>query len=247
VLIILDTTAWAQLGAMADVVKSTKALKAVIDHHVSHDDLGAELFKDSEAEATGRLVIDAADQLGVPVGREIAEPAFVALTTDTGWFRFSSTTAGTLRLAARLVEAGATPDRLYKELYENNSHARLQLIGRALMHAQTELDGRLIYTWLDRADFAASGALPSDSEDIINETLAVGGTQVAVILVEQPKGGFKISFRSRCQVDCSRLAEQFGGGGHKKAAGAFLNEPLDVAREKILDAVRAAMKTRGGD
>jgi len=106
VLVILDTTAWAQLGAMADVVKNTKALKVVIDHHVSHDDLGAELFKDSDAEATGRLVIDAADQLGVPVGHEIAEPSFVALTTDTGWFRFSSTTAGTLRLAARLVEAG---------------------------------------------------------------------------------------------------------------------------------------------
>jgi phosphoesterase RecJ-like protein len=115
----------------------------------------------------------------VPVGREIAEPAFVALTTDTGWFRFSSTTAGTLRLAARLVEAGATPDRLYKELYENNSHARLQLIGRALVHAQTELDGRLIYTWLDHADFDATGALPSDSEDIINETLAVGPRAVS--------------------------------------------------------------------
>ena len=247
VLVILDTTAWAQLGAMADVVKNTTALKVVIDHHVSHDDLGAELFKDAEAEATGRLVIDAADQLGVPVGREIAEPAFVALTTDTGWFRFSSTTAGTLRLAARLVEAGAIPDRLYKELYENNSHARLQLIGRALVHTQTELDGRLIYTWLDQTDFDATGALPSDSEDIINETLAVGGTQAAVILVEQPKGGFKISLRSRCEVDCSKIAERFGGGGHKKAAGAFLNEPLDAAREKILNAVRAAMETRGGD
>ena len=99
----------------------------------------------------------------------------------------------------------------------------------------------MIYTWLDRADFDACGALPSDSEDIINELLAVGGTEVAVILVEQPKGGFKISFRSRCAVDCSKLAEQFSGGGHKKAAGASLNEPLDIAREKILDAVRAAM------
>ncbi len=111
VLIILDTTAWAQLGAMGDVIKTTKAVKVVLDHHVSGDDLGAELFKDADAEATGRLVIEAADALGVPVGREIAEPAFVALTTDTGWFRFSSTTADTLRLAARLVDAGATPDR----------------------------------------------------------------------------------------------------------------------------------------
>jgi bifunctional oligoribonuclease and PAP phosphatase NrnA len=243
VLVVLDTSAWAQLGAMAEVIKGMKALKVVIDHHLSGDDLGAEVFKDTAAEATGRLVIEAANPLGVPLRREIAEPAFVALTTDTGWFRFSSTTAGTLRLAARLVEAGAAPARLYKELYENDSHARLQLIGRALAHTQTELGGRLIYTWLSQADFDACGALPSDSEDIINETLAVGGTQAAVILVEQPKGGFKISFRSRCELDCSKLAERFGGGGHKNAAGAFLSEPLDVAREKILDAVRGAMKS----
>jgi bifunctional oligoribonuclease and PAP phosphatase NrnA len=247
VLMILDTTAWAQLGAMSDVIKTTKAIKVVIDHHVSGDDLGAELFKDVEAEATGRLVVEAADQLGVPVTPQIAVPAFAALTTDTGWFRFSSTDADTLRLAARLVEAGAKPDHLYKELYETDSHARLQLIGHALSHTQSELSGRLIYTWLDRADFEACRALPSDSEDIINMTLAVGGTQVAVILVEQPKGGFKISFRSRCDVDCSKIAERFGGGGHKKAAGAFLNEPLDAARAKVLDVVRAAMNTRGGD
>jgi phosphoesterase RecJ-like protein len=241
VLVILDTTAWAQLGAMAEVIKTTKAVKVVIDHHISGDDLGAELFKDTEAEATGRLVIDAADQLGVPVGPRIAVPAFAALTTDTGWFRFGSTGAETLRLAARLVEAGAKPDQLYKQLYESDSHARLQLIGRALIHTQSELGGRLIYTWLDHSDFEASGALPSDSEDIINLTLSVGGTQVAVILVEQPKGGFKISFRSRCEIDCSKIAEWFGGGGHKKAAGASLNEPLEAARTKVLDAVRTAM------
>jgi bifunctional oligoribonuclease and PAP phosphatase NrnA len=241
VLIILDTTAWAQLGAMGEVIEKTKAIKVVLDHHVSGDDLGAELFKNSDAEATGRLVVEAADALGVPLTPEIARPALVALATDTGWFRFSSTTADTLRLAARLVEAGAVPDQLYKELYETDSHARLQLIGRALGRAQTELDDRLICTWLDQADFAATGALPSDSEDIINMTLSVGGTEVAVILVEQPEGGFKVSFRSRCSVDCSAIAELFGGGGHKKAAGAFLNETLDSARRKILDAVRAAM------
>jgi bifunctional oligoribonuclease and PAP phosphatase NrnA len=242
VLMVLDTTAWAQLGAMGDVVKKTKAVKVVIDHHQSGDDLGAELFKDVDAEATGRLVVEAADQLGVPLGAEIARSAFVALATDTGWFRFSSTTAGTLRLAARLVEAGAAPDQLYRELYETDTHSRLRLIGLALAHTQTELGGRLIYTWLDQSDFAASGAVPSDSEDIINMTLAVGGTQAAVIFVEQPTGGFKISLRSRCDVDCSAIAERFGGGGHKKAAGAFLKEPLESARKKILDAVRAAMK-----
>jgi phosphoesterase RecJ-like protein len=241
-LMILDTTAWAQLGEMGAVVKSTKALKVVVDHHQSGDDLGAELFKDAEAEATGRLVVEAADQLGVPLTPAIAQTAFVALATDTGWFRFSSTTAGTLRLAARLIDAGASPDQLYKDLYENDTHGRLRLIGRALAHSQIELDGRLIYTWLDQADFAASGAVPSDSEDIINMLLSVGGTEAGVILVEQPAGGCKVSLRSRCEVDCSAVAERFGGGGHKKAAGASFDGPLELARERILAAVRGAMK-----
>ena len=139
------------------------------------------------------------------------------------------------------MEAGAQPDRLFKQLYEEETLARLQLIGRTLARARTELDGRLIYTWVERGDFEATGALPSDTEDLINMTLTVGGTEVAVILVET-QSGFKVSFRSRCGVDCSRVAEQFGGGGHRRAAGAQLHEPLATGREKVLDAVRAAMR-----
>jgi bifunctional oligoribonuclease and PAP phosphatase NrnA len=242
VLIVLDTSAWAQLGAMSNVIRNTKAVKVVIDHHQSGDDLGAELFKNGNAEATGALVVEAADALGVALTPQIARPAFVALATDTGWFRFGSTTSATLRLAARLEDAGARPDELYKALYENDTHARLQVIGRTLARSQTDLDGRLITSWIEQADFAATGALPSDSEDIINMLLSVGSTQAAVILVEQPTGGFKISLRSRCPLNCSTLAAQFGGGGHKAAAGAFLDEPLESARRKILDAVVAAMR-----
>ena len=242
VLIVVDTSAWAQLGEMGEAIRTTRAKKVVLDHHVSFDDLGAEEFRDTRAEATGRLVFEAARQLGVPIAPDVAEMLFVAVATDTGWFRFSSTTAETYRLAAQLADAGAVPDKLYKDLYENDTLARLLLVGRVLARARTELDGRLIYTWIERKDFEATGALPSDSEDLINMTLAVGGTEAAVILVEQVGGGFKISFRSRCELDCSRLAEQFGGGGHKKAAGAFLADPLPIAQAKVLDAVRAAMQ-----
>jgi bifunctional oligoribonuclease and PAP phosphatase NrnA len=244
VIIVLDTTAWIQLGKMADVIRGSRAIKIVLDHHVSGDDLGAELFKNTTAEATGRLVIEAADALGVTLTPEIAAPAFAALATDTGWFRFSSTTAETYRLAGRLVEAGAKPDVLYKQLYEGDSLGRLKLIGQTLSRARTELDGRLIYTWIERSDFAASGALPSDTEDIINMTLTVGGTEMAVILVEQANGQCKLSLRSRSNVDCSKLAEQFQGGGHKKAAGATVSGPLEVARGRVLEAVRAAMAGR---
>ena len=242
VLMILDTSAWAQLGAMGDVIRGFAGAKMVLDHHVSEDDLGAESFKDTNAEATGRLVIDAADQLDVPLTLDIARPAYMAIATDTGWFRFSSTGPGTLRVAARLVEVGVRPDEIYRQLYENDTLGRLRLIGRTLGKAQAELDGHLIHSAIEKADFEAADAHPSDSEDIINMMLAVQGTRFAVMFVEQPSGGFKISFRSRCEVDCSRLAELFGGGGHRKAAGALLKEPLDVVRARVLDAVRQAMR-----
>ncbi|HVW39422.1 MAG TPA: DHH family phosphoesterase [Pirellulales bacterium] len=242
VLMVLDTSAWAQLGDMALVVRSTKAKKLVMDHHVSEDDLGAEPFKNTQAEATGRLVLEAAGQLGVKLTPEIATPLFAAIATDTGWYRFGSTTGDTYRFAGQLVDAGARPNEIYRSLYEQDTLARLQLIGRTLARTKSELNGRLVHTAVFQTDFEATGALPPDTEDVINLTLTVAGTEVAVILVEQPDGKFKISFRSRSAVDCSKLAEKFSGGGHKAAAGAMVPGPFESAQQKVLDAVRSAMQ-----
>ena len=99
-----------------------------------------------------------------------------------------------------------------------------------------------MHTYVLKEDYTAVGALPSDTEDAINLTMEIGGTEAAVILVGQPDGGFKLSFRSRGDLDCSALAEQFGGGGHKAAAGAFLDAPFETAQTRVLDAIRAAME-----
>ncbi|HTM53618.1 MAG TPA: DHH family phosphoesterase [Pirellulales bacterium] len=243
VLMVLDTSAWAQLGTMAEIIRSSHAHKMVLDHHVGEDDLGAELFKDPRAEATGRLVVEAAHHLGVTITPEIARPLFAAIATDTGWFRFGSTSDLTFRYAGELVKCGAVPGEIFKHLYEQDTLARLQLRGRILARTKTELDGRLAHTAALAQDFVETGALPSDTEDVINMTLAVAGTQVAVILVEQSSGGFKLSFRSRTpDVDCNALAKHFGGGGHKAAAGAFINAPWPQAQSLVLDVVRSAMR-----
>jgi len=242
VLMVLDTSAWAQLGPLADVVRATAAQKIVLDHHQSEDDLQALSFKDPRIEATGRLVLEAANQLGVALTPEIAEPLFAAIATDTGWFRFSSTRAATYRAAAELIDAGVRPDELFARLYERDTLGRVRLRGLILSRVQAELDGRLVHTYVLKDDFALAGALPSDTEDVINMTLAIEGAQMAVIVGEQPEDGCKVSFRSRCKVDCSRIAEQFGGGGHKAAAGAFLNERADSAAAKVLGAVKAALR-----
>jgi len=241
VLMVLDTCAWSQLDAMGRVIRTTRANKVVLDHHVSGDDLGAEVFKDPEAEATGRLVVEAADALGVPLDPQIATWLFVAVATDTGWFRFSSTRGDTYRLGARLIDAGAAPPDLYRDLYEQESLGRIKLLGRIIARAETELDGRVIHSYVTQEDYQVTGSHPADTEDAINWTLAVGGTQAALVFAQQPGGAFKVSFRSRCELDCSEVAAEFGGGGHRAAAGARVEGPLAAVRARILDAVRKAM------
>lgn len=241
VLIVLDTSAWAQLAGMADVVRQFEGRKLVVDHHVGEDDLGAEMFKDVTAEATGRLVADCAEALNVPLDARMAQPLFAALATDTGWFRFPSTSEVTFRCAERLVRAGAVPDVLYRALFEQDTLGRMRLRGRALARIESEQDGRLAYTHVTRQDFAETGAVGTDTEDLINMVLSIVGTEVAVILVEQPTGSFKVSFRSRSALSANDVAGQFGGGGHKAAAGAMVEGPLAAAQQRVLDAIREAM------
>jgi phosphoesterase RecJ-like protein len=227
---------------MGDVIRATKAKKVIFDHHVGEDDLGAELFKNTTAEATGRLVVEAAEHLGVTLTPEIAMPVFAAIATDTGWFRFSSTTSETYRVIAKVIDAGANPTEIYSSLYEQDSAGRVRLRGLILSRIESELDGRLQHTYVAKEDFERTGAQPSDTEDAINLALAIAGTEFAVIFVEQQTGGFKISFRSHCALECNAIAEKFDGGGHKAAAGAFLAGSLDEVRQQVLDDVRSAMR-----
>ncbi len=240
-IIILDTSAWAQLGPMADVVRRFPGTKIVIDHHVGEDDLGAEFFKDTGAEATGHLVTKLADVMGVKITRPMSAALFAAIATDTGWFRFASTTSETYRVAARLLDAGAVPADIYGDLYERDTLGRVRLRGRILSRVQSEHNGQLVHTYVLKEDFDQTGALPSDTEDAINLTLAIASTKFAFIMIEQLKGGFKVSFRSRCGVDCNQLARLFGGGGHKAAAGAFIEGELEEVRQKVLSAASDAL------
>ena len=240
-LIVLDTSAWAQLGAMGDVLKSMRDRALVIDHHVSEDDLCDRWFKDTSAEATARIVSEIGPRLGVPFTERIATPLYAGLSTDTGGFRFPSTSGETFRIAARLVDAGASPPTVYRELFEQDTLARLHLVGRTLSGVRTSHEGRVITSIVRLTDIKETAASPHDTEDLINLTLVVKDTQVAVILIEQPDGRIKVSFRSRSAVDCSALAGTFGGGGHKAAAGAILAGPFDAAFARVTAAVDAAV------
>ncbi len=242
VVLILDTSSWQQLVDMADVLRRTEAPRVVIDHHVSADDLGAIEFKDTTAPATGLLVFRLATCWNVPIDAEIATALYTAIATDTGWFRFSSTTPEAVRAAAALMESGAQPHGIYRELYEQNSVERVRLAGRVLGRVQLACDGRLAYLHAGARDFAATGAVPADTEDLVNECLTIAGTEAAFICVELPNRRVKVSFRSRTDLDVAKVAEQFGGGGHRQAAGATLPGPLANAVVRVLEAMTTALE-----
>jgi phosphoesterase RecJ-like protein len=236
--VVVDTSAWGQLAEVARVFRKTRAVKVVIDHHVSAEDLGALDFKDTQAEATGALIFDFAQAAGVPVSAEVASVLFCAIATDTGWFRFPSTTSATMRTAGKLIDLGAQPALLYRKLYEQYSLARIKLAARVLGRMMVDADGRLAWTFVTLVDYRETGADPADTEDLVNECLTIAGVEATFILIEQQNGNVKASLRSRSHIDVARVAEQFGGGGHRQAAGAMLPGPLDDVRAKVLAAMK---------
>lgn len=241
-LVILDLSSWDQLGDMADFVRAFPGRRLIIDHHVSQDDLAATVIKDSTAEAAATLVLRAVRALGAELTPEIATGLLTGIAMDTGWFRHPSTRPETLRDAAELVQAGARIDRIYRELFERNTLARLTMIGEALVDLKTDLDGRIVYTSVTRDDFKRTGAIPPDTEDLVDFTMTVRGAEVGLLFIEQERGGIKVSLRTRLDTfHCAQVAAQFGGGGHRAAAGANLPDPLSESLPRMLTAVRQAL------
>lgn len=241
VAVILDLSAWSQLGDMAGYIREFPGTRVVIDHHVSQDDLGATFFKDTTAEATGTLIVRAFQALGGTFTPEVATGLVTAIAMDTGWFRHPNTKPSTLRTIADLAESGAKIDEIYRVLFERNSLGRLLLMGETLSKMRTDSGGRVAYAVVTREAIARTGAIPQDTEDLVDYTVSLTGVEVGMLFLEQARGGIKLSLRSRNGLDCAKLAGQFGGGGHKAAAGATLPEPLEPNIERALEAVRNAL------
>ncbi len=241
VAIILDLSAWKQLGEMADLIRGFQGPRVVIDHHVSQDDLGAIFLKDTSAEATGTLVMRAIKALGGSFTKEVSTGLFTAIAMDTGWFHHPNTKPETMRNVAELIESGAEIDRIYRDLFERNTLGRLKLMGETLAKLKTERDGRIAYTTISLEDLEKTGAIPADSEDLVDFTVSLQGVEIGMLFIEQARGGVKGSLRSRTGLDCAKLAAKVGGGGHRAAAGLTLSDPLPTAVERVLTLVREAI------
>lgn len=233
-LIILDLSSWSQLGRFGDWVRQFKGPRLVIDHHVSRDaDLAGKFLVDTSIEATGRLVFEAIRHLKIALSPDMATGILTAMAMDTGWFRHPNTSAETLRIAAELIDAGAPISDIFKKIFERNTLGRYKLVGETLASLQTDFEGRVAWATVTREALNKVGALPSDTEDLVDYTVSILGVELGFLLMELPAGGIKLSLRSRGPIDCCELAGKFGGGGHRAAAGATLPEPIDKALEAV--------------
>ncbi|MBO8141010.1 MAG: bifunctional oligoribonuclease/PAP phosphatase NrnA [Firmicutes bacterium] len=207
----------------------------VLDHHATNSAAGNGWYVDPAAAATGEIVYRLlTDYWDLKLDSAAATNLYAALMTDTGSFRFSNTTASALKVAARLVEAGARPDWIASQVYERASWTSMRLLAKALTGMDRTPDGRIAWITVTRRMLAEAGARDDEADGFVQYPRMVNGVEVALALRELSSGETRVGLRSRGTVDVSRIAQRLGGGGHPRAAGCTLPLPPDAARNRVV-------------
>jgi phosphoesterase RecJ-like protein len=241
-LLVADTGTWSQLPGLQERIANWRAPKLVLDHHLTQQDWADVKLVNTEAAAAAEVAAELLDAWGVPFDAAIATALYLGIATDTGWFMFANTRPYTLRLAARLMEAGVDTERIYQLLYQNERAERIALQTRAQQSLALLEGGRLATMRVRKADFEQTRAAVPDTENLINIPLQIRTVEASVLFVEQPEGGpVRVSLRSKGGIDVAKFAEQFGGGGHARASGLKLDAPFDDAYATVVAAIARAM------
>jgi phosphoesterase RecJ-like protein len=244
--IVVDTAEPARIGRVAKAIAGKTIV--VIDHHVRSDSmLEGVMLQDVTACAAGELVFDLleAAELPVPWSQSILEGLYTAVVTDTGSFRFSNTTPRAHQVAGALIAQGVDPELMYRRIYATVPLRRVQLLRHALERLEVDPDFPITWITVERGIMEELGTSSEDLEGVVDHARSIEGTELAILFRETTDGSTKISLRSAGALDVNAIAREFGGGGHVKAAGALITDRLDTARQRVLDAARAALRDAG--
>ena len=228
-------------GDSETVQKYAQRVDLCIDHHTSNSGYAASLLLDGEAAATAELMYDMFSEMDAPITPLVADCLYTGLSTDTGCFKFTNTTARTHLVAAKLMEAGANTVKLNSLLFESKSRSRIELERFALENLEYYFEGRCALICLTREQIEASGVEPSELEGITAIPRMIEGVEVGLTLRQQPSGSYKASIRTTLGVDASAIAAHLGGGGHKQAAGCEILGSTDNAKAALLSEVEKVL------
>jgi len=206
-----------------------------VDHHPGNTGYGSVHWFDGASAACGEMVFDVIAELGAPLTPEMATQLFVAIVTDTGSFRYPGVSPRTFAISARLLEAGANPVAVARTLFDGHSLGRLRLQGAVLQTMELFESGRVATLHLDAGTLEATGAEPEEADGLTNLPLSVKAIQAVVFFKQAEDGQYRISLRSKGDIDVGQVARSFGGGGHKNASGCTLTGTLDSLRAQVFE------------
>ncbi|MBI4428163.1 MAG: bifunctional oligoribonuclease/PAP phosphatase NrnA [Ignavibacteriales bacterium] len=236
VIIVLDTNHPDRLVSMKEPVLRSKAYKICVDHHLDPAEFADLYLIDEPATATGETVYRLVTHLDAhAITKEIAVSLYAAIMTDTGSFRYPKTDPEVHMIISRLIKRGADPVEIYENVYEKGSPGRLKLLGQALANIQVIHGGTVAYLVITRSMLSETGTTEVDTDAFVPYTLSVGGIRIGMMFTELDDG-LKINFRSKGDIAINELAKEFGGNGHKNAAGARLQDTrLQDVLPKVLE------------
>lgn len=234
---VLDCSELDRIGRNADVLKPVKDVIS-IDHHVSNGHFSQLAILDPAASSTGELVYKLMRELKAELTAEIAINLYAAILTDTGSFHYANTGAESLSIAGELVRAGADPAAIARKIYESNPPAKVRLFKEAVQTLTFEWDGRVGSILVTQEMFRKAGASIEHTEGFVEYVRAIKGVEVAVFYMEMDAASFKVSMRSKGNINVDRIAGLFGGGGHANAAACMVSGDMETVRSRVMQAIR---------
>lgn len=241
VVLTFDCGALSRLGGLGEKAKTATEM-IVVDHHVSNEGYGTVNLIDPEAAASGVIVRALIAALDVPLTRDVAYCLYVALVSDTGRFEFGSTTPEVFGLAAELASFDLPIARISRKLFSEHPFAYLQLLGDVLQHMHLDSQSRFVWALLTQEQLKRFGLSIEEADDLIEVIRQVQEARVACVMKEEPDGSLRVSLRA-VDIDVRSIAEQFGGGGHRLAAGFHTHKAPEVLASEIVEQLRLRNET----
>ena len=237
VIVVVDTNHPERLRSLEAAVRQSGAVKVVVDHHLDPAPFADHYLLDDDATSTGEIVYRIALELwGAELPPETATALYCAIMTDTGSFRYPRVDPETFQICAHLLQCGADPVAVYSEVYERWSPGRIHLLGLMLEGLAVECGGRLAHVSITRAQLKETGTTEEDTDNFTTYPMSIRGVVAGILFLELP-GEVKISFRSKGEIPINELAKEFGGNGHRNAAGArVVGVPIDDVRSRVVGA-----------
>jgi phosphoesterase RecJ-like protein len=230
--------------ARTGVAGLDRSLIINIDHHPGNSAYGQINWFDPSAAACGEMVFDLVSALGVRLTPEIATHIYLAILTDTGSFHYSSISPRTFEICRLTIEAGVDPVKVARNVYDSNNMGRLKLFGAVLSAMQIDSTGRIAIVYLDHEMARAAGGTYEDTEGLINLPLTVKEIE-AVVFFKQVEGEqYRVSMRSKGEIDIAAVAKEFAGGGHKNAAGCTVTGAVDALQKLFVEKIEQAIESQ---